>query len=56
MSSSIDAVLLRGLKLSFVGSDGEETEETEEEDVVGFRDVERGIESEIDFMGDDGDL
>ncbi len=56
LSSSIDAVLLRGLKLSFVGSDGEETEETEEEDVVGFRDVERGIESEIDFMGDDGDL
>jgi hypothetical protein len=42
-----------------IGSDGEETEETketEEKDFVGFRDVARGVESEKDFMGDDGDL
>jgi hypothetical protein len=26
-----------------IGSDGEETEETEEKDVVAFRDVERGV-------------
>jgi hypothetical protein len=39
-----------------IGSDGEETEETEEKDFVGFRDVESGVESEKDFMGYDGDL
>ncbi len=54
--SSIDGVWFCGLKLSLIGSDGEETEETEEKDVVAFRDVERGVESEKDFMGDDGDL
>ncbi len=59
MSSSIDGVWFCGLKLSLIGSDGEETEETketEEKDFVGFRDVARGVESEKDFMGDDGDL
>ncbi len=56
MLSSIVGVWFCGLKLSLIGSDGEETEETEEKDVVAFRDVERGVESEKDFMGDDGDL
>jgi hypothetical protein len=56
LSSSIDGVWFCGLKLSLIGSDGEETEETEEKDFVGFRDVESGVESEKDFMGDDGDL
>ncbi len=56
LSSSIDGVWFCGLKLSLIGSDGEETEETEEKDFVGFRDVESGVESEKDFMGYDGDL
>ncbi len=43
LSSSTDGVRFCGLKLSLIGSDGEETEETEEKDVVAFRDVERGV-------------